>query len=327
MHIAYVVGGQQREGRPLLAPASWYDYQRGLVLRVDLEQRTVQPALDYVSPPEVRPEGNPPVLFKCGTLAGDRLYLCTHSEILVYSVPHFEQVGYITLPAFNDLHHVRPTPRGTILAVITGLDMVVELSQQGQTIREWTLQDGEQPWQRFSKDVDYRKIASTKPHQVHPNYVWLLNDDIWVTRFEQKDAISLTGPKRRIDIGVERTHDGVVAGERVYFTSVKGDVIVVNASTLQIELVVDLNGFHRPGTLLGWCRGLMVDGDRVWVGFSHIRPTKFRENIGWVAKGFRRSEPTHIGCYDLFGGGGCVAEIPLEDCGMDAVFSILPTAD
>src|SRR5437660_260069 len=112
MQHLYVVGGQQREGRPLLATPSWYEYHKGLVLDVEVGTGRAVTCLEYVSPPEVRAEGTPPILFKCASLEGDRLYLCTHSEVLIYSVPTFERVGYVTLPCFNDLHHVRPTPAG-----------------------------------------------------------------------------------------------------------------------------------------------------------------------------------------------------------------------
>jgi hypothetical protein len=326
MHSVYVVGGQQREPRPLLANQDWYEYKRGLVLRVDIVNRRAEPCLDYVSPPEVRADGNPPVLFKCASLVDDKIYLCTHSEVLVYSVPGFEQLNYLTLPSFNDVHHVRPTPDGTLLIVNTGLDMVLEITPTGEIVREWAALDDEPLWQRFSRDVDYRKIGSTKPHRSHPNQTFYRGDEIWLTRFEQMDAVSLTDRRRRIEIGLERVHDGVVDGDRIFFTTVKGDVVIVDAETLKIETVIDLATFHPKGTLLGWCRGLLVDGDKVWVGFSHIRPTKFRENLGWVAHRFRRSEATHIGCYDLRLG-KCVTEIQLEDYGIDAIFSILPATD
>jgi hypothetical protein len=320
MRSMYAVGGQQREARPVLARPSWYEYRKGLVLEIDLDSGRAITRLEYVSPPEVRAEGEPPVLFKCATLQDDRLYLCTHSEVLVYDVPSFEQVAYVTLPRFNDLHHVRPTPDGNLLIVNTGLDSVLEVSLAGVVLREWGVL-GDDPAARFPTDVDYRKIVSTKPHRSHPNYTFYLDGEIWVTRFEQKDAISLTGPALRIPIGVERLHDGVVHGERIYFTSVKGDLVIVNARTRTVEEVIDLTRFHPEGTLLGWCRGLLVDGDQVWIGFSHIRPTKVRENIGWIANGFRWSMPTHVGSYDLRLR-KCVAEIELESHGLDAVFSI-----
>src|SRR5579864_8835663 len=122
MHSLYVVGGQQRQARPLIARSDWYDYGQGVVLRVDVDSGEAETCLEYVSPAEVRAEGDPPILFKCATLEDQRLYLCTHSEVLVYTVPDFTRVAYVSSPRFNDLHHVRPTRDGTLLVTNTGLD-------------------------------------------------------------------------------------------------------------------------------------------------------------------------------------------------------------
>jgi hypothetical protein len=317
----YVIGGQQRSDRPLLALPSWYEYQKGLVLQVDLGTGVVEARLDYASPPEVVPDEQPTILFKSGTLEGERLYVCTQTEVLVYRVPEFAQETYISLPCFNDLHHVRPTPAGTILVANTGLDMVLEVSLSGEIVRAWNALAGD-PWSRFSRATDYRKIRSLKPHQSHPNYVFLLPGEIWATRFEQRDAICLTDPRRSIPIGLQRVHDGFVCGDRVYFTTVDGHIVIANAITLSVERVIDLNSMHPEGTILGWCRSILVDRERAWVGFSHFRPTKIRENVGWLTHGLRKGKPTHLACYDL-SRGRCVAEINLEAHGLSSIFSIL----
>jgi hypothetical protein len=107
---------------------------------------------------------------------------------------------------------------------------------------------------------------------------------------------------------------------------VNGCIYVVDASTLTVERVIDLNQMHSDDTLLGWCRSLLVDGDRMWVGFSRIRPTKWRENVGWVMRGFKDARPTHIACYDL-SKSECVAEIDVEPMGLNVVYSIFPAVD
>jgi hypothetical protein len=88
--------------------------------------------------------------------------------------------------------------------------------------------------------------------------------------------------------------------------------------------VIDLTRSHPRETVLGWTRSIhLVDDHRAWVGFSRIRPTKFRENVGWVARGFRRDLGTHIGLYDL-DTGECLEQITLEEHGLSAVFGIYP---
>ncbi|MGH2820656.1 MAG: hypothetical protein ACRDJ5_08385 [Actinomycetota bacterium] len=324
MERLYVIGGRQRERRRLLSqPKGWYKYKSGLVFEVVPARQDVRLALEYVSPPQVRADDEPAILFKSASIEGDELYLCTETELLILRLPRFERIGYVSLPSFNDVHHVRAGPEGNLLVANAGLDMILETTREGTILREWDALGGE-PWGRFSRDVDYRKVGSTKPHASHPNHVFLLGDEIWVTRFEQKDAVCLTRPGPRIDIGIERAHDGLVHGDRIYFTTVDGHVVVVDEKTLEVEHVVDLNQAHDDGQLAGWCRGLSVtpEGD-VWVGFSRLRPTQARDNVAWVKQGFRRMAPTHITRYRL-SPLEVVRDVPLEGHGMNAVFSILP---
>lgn len=322
MRSVYVLGGQQRVARPLFGgDGSWYDFGKALILEVCPSTARADVRVEYVSPAQVR-GADDPIVFKGATLAGGTLYVCTPTEVLLYRLPEFVQVGHVSLPCFNDLHHVRPSPEGDLLIANSGLDMVVQVTPAGAMVQEWSVL-GEDVWHRFSRAVDYRKGVSTKPHRSHPNHLFSLGGDLWVTRFHQKDAICLSRPGRRIAIGRERVHDGVEHGGRIYFTTVDGHIVVVDASTLRIEDVVNLNTMHSVDQLPGWCRGILVEGDRVWVGFSRLRPTRFRENVSWVAHGFKSASPTRIGCYDL-SRRECLAEIDLEPHGLNAVFGILP---
>ena len=61
----------------------------------------------------------------------------------------------------------------------------------------------------------------------------------------------------------------------------------------------------------------------MWVGFSRIRPTKFRENVGWVLRGLKRDFGTHVGCYDLRTRQS-LAQFAVEDFGLSAIFGIYP---
>jgi hypothetical protein len=318
----YVIGGQQRSPRSLLEQdQQWYEYQKGIILRVDPQTGQVEKCLEYVSPPGVcDPEDA--ILFKSGTVWGDKFYACTQTEVLVFALPDFQRIAHISLPCFNDVHHVYPTADGTLLVAISGLDLVVELTLDGVVLREWDVYDGK-PWTRFSRQTDYRQGISTKPHRSHPNHISLVGDEIWVTRFEQKDALCVNDPERQIYIGAERVHDGALYDGLLYFTTVNGCIVIANPTTLQIEEVIDLTACHNAEVLLGWCRGIQVQGTQVWVGFSRIRPTKFRQAVSWVRSGFKQSLPTHIACYDLVER-RCVAEIELEQHSLNAVFSIFP---
>jgi hypothetical protein len=320
MSNLYVLGGQQRKKQV----DEWHQYQKGLVVRLDAASGEAEVCHQYVSPPDACAEGEPAILFKAGALAGDRLVVCTSTEVLVYEVPGFKLTGYISLPCFNDLHHAYPTPEGTIIVANTGLDMVVEVTLDGRVLNEWDV-SGQQPWQRFSREIDYRKVVTTKPHLSHPNYIFRIGEEIWVTRFHQKDAISLNRPDRRIAIDIERPHDGVARNGFIYFTTVDGHLVIANENTLKIEEIIDLDRIsNRDNRLLGWCRSVcVIDDRRVWVGFSAIRKTKFVEHISWVKHGFNHVRmPTRISLFDIFDK-SCLKEIELESVGLNAVFSII----
>lgn len=318
----YLTGGHQ--GAPVIPHApvptgySAY-YDRAVICELDVTTRRSKPMVGYMTPSEHCPDEMPAILFKSAHLEGKRLYVPTQTEVLIYSVPTFELLNVISLPFFNDVHHVRPSLTDGLIVAVTGLDLVVELGFDGAVRNEWSPVDAD-PWQRFSRSVDYRKIRTTKPHSAHPNYTFFLDDELWVTRFEQRDAISLTRPGRSIELGGERVHDGVVDGERVYFTHVDGKVSIARCSSLTVEQRIDLAEFYEPGTLLGWTRGLAVDGAGIWVGFTRVRKTRFRENVAWV-KG-RRSMPTRVTYFDL-AARRRGPTIELERSGINALFGVL----
>jgi hypothetical protein len=327
MSCLYVLGGKQR--RLLVKDEEeWNLYESALILKLDPGTGAVQTCVEHKTRTDARAHEHSSSVFKSGTLAGDVLYACTNTEILVFRLPGFELRNYISLPCFNDVHHVTPARDGTLLVVNTGLDMVVRLTPAGELIEEWSVL-AEQPWQRFSRAIDYRKIESTKPHQSHPNFAFELGRDVWVTRLMQRDAICLTDAGKRIDIALEAPHDGLVRGKDIYFTLVDGRLAVAGTETLSVERVVDFKTMDDANALLGWCRGVLpLEEDRIWVGFTRVRKTRFRENVQWVKQVFREGmveKPTHISFYDMRQR-RCVQELDLEAHGMNIVFSIFPAA-
>ena len=325
MASLYVLGARQRD-LFLRDEEEWNLYEVALILQLDTETGSVRTCVEYKTPPEARASENSSSVFKSGTLADDILYTCTSTEVLIFKLPEFYRLGYVSLPCFNDLHHVTPKSGGDLLAAITGLDMVAKFSREGKVLEEWSVLP-EPPWSRFSRTTDYRKVKTTKPHKSHPNFVFELNGEIWATRFRQRDAICLTNSVRRIDIAVESPHDGLYFGERIYFTTVDGRIVIANPLSLQVEKIIDLKKIDDQNALLGWCRGLLpLDDKRVWVGFTRIRKTRLHENILWVKSVFRegmREKPTHIALYDVLNM-HCIQEFDLEAHGMNIIYSIFP---
>jgi hypothetical protein len=326
MTSLYVIGGRQKRGVDIARTDEWHHYSAGIIVSVDLETGSVRSCVEHISPPDACASAqDPSILFKAGTLVGNRLYVPTQTELLIYTLPSFTRVGYRSLPCFNDVHHVCPGPDDSLLVANTGLDMVVEVTRDGVVRREWSV-IGETLWTRFSRDVDYRKVVTTKPHRSHPNHVFLLGDDIWVTRCDQHDALCLTREQPVIHLGDRPVHDGLVRNERIHFTMVSGHVVIVDAATKCVSGRHDLNAIYGATKSLGWARGLEVlDDDHIVVGFSRLRPTKWKQNIQWVKNqlGGEASDvfPTRIAMFDIRRGRLCW-EVDLERAGMNAVFSI-----
>jgi hypothetical protein len=319
----YITGGKQKPvGRR--AREEWTIFERGLILRVEPETGSVERCLDYVTPsPECAQDSS--ITFEGGILQDDRLYTCTRTEAIVYRVPEFEMVARVSLPCFNDVHHARPAPNGNLIVTNTGLDMVVETTLQGEVVRDWGVL-GESPWSLFSHDVDYRKVLTTKPHASHPNFTFFIDDELWVTRCMQQDAVSLTNPGRRIDVGFY-CHDGELYDGKLYFTTVTGTIVVVDAQTLKVETVVNLSEIDNPGNAnLGWCRGLgRLDDRHMWIGFTRLRETRFKENVRWVKRIIKGEEkPTHIALYDIVAR-KLLMEIDLEPFDMHVIFGVFPS--
>jgi hypothetical protein len=317
----YAAGGRQRT-RLIQTEDEWNLYERALILQVNVADGTASVCVEYQSPPEVCPSEKPSFLFKTAALHEGVLYVCSSTEVLAYEIPGFRQVGYVSLPRFNDLHHVNREANGKLLVANTGLDTVVECDLQGKVWREWSVL-GEDPWERFSRTTDYRKIATTKPHRAHPCHVFQLGEDIWVTRGDLGDALCLTRPGR-ISVAQVGIHDGHLFQGHLYFTTVDGTIVIVDAGTLQKVDVIDLKPIHLPErALLGWCRGLLIANEReIWVGFTRIRKTKFKEKVNWIKHVFHDTEkPTHIALYDIVAK-KCLDEIDLERNGLNVIFSI-----
>jgi hypothetical protein len=325
MSTLYVLGG--RQGRHLFKnKEEWSLYEAALVLKIDTESGAVSKCLEYQTSPEARPNAHSSVLFKAGSLVDDRLYACTLTEVLELSLPDFQVLNRVSLRCFNDLHHVVPSGDGTLLAAVTGLDMVVRFTPRGLVLEEWNVLGEESPWARFSRDVDYRKVETTKPHQSHPNFVFQLEGEVWVTRLHQRDAVCLSDRRKRIEIKVEQPHDGLLRFGKLFFTLVDGRVVRADATRLAVEQIVDLKTIDNPNSLLGWCRGILpLTPSRWWVGFSRIRQTRFEEHVTWVRRVLKEGmdeEPTHVALYDPESGRR-LQRIDLEPHGLDVIFSIL----
>ncbi|MEM9132634.1 MAG: hypothetical protein AAF962_24525 [Actinomycetota bacterium] len=294
----------------------WYGYGSGVIASVDESHADV--VHTYVSDATVRGEDDP-MLFKCATRVGDLLYATTETEVLVYRLPDFELLHHVSHPWFNDVHHVLPTPGGDLLVASSGIEAALEIDLDGELLRQYPVDDERQGF--WSDDRDLRFGVNLKPHAIHPNHLFMIGDEPWATRFELRDAVSLTDRGRRIAIDRQRVHDGHVHDGQVWFTTVDGAVVIGDPDTGAVVDTYDLNE-HRQNVIPGWCRGLLIHDDHFWVGFSRIRQTAVRARLGWIRTGLSTSLPTRIERWDRATRrmDACIDLEPLE---INAVFSIL----
>ena len=321
----YVLGARQRNAL-LKREEEWHLYESALILEIDPATGAVETKVEYKTPPEARANDHSSNMFKAGTVVGNKLYTCTSTEVLVFDLPEFRISNYISLSCFNDLHHVVPDSSGNLLVTSTGLEMVVRVTPDGEILDQWNVL-GEDPWEKFSRDTDYRKVDSTKPHRSHPNFAFELDGNIWATRFYQRDAVCLSDPSKRIDIGVQAPHDGLVRNGSIHFTTVDGHIVIVSRHSLLVEKIIDLKTINGGSSLLGWCRGLLpLDDQRFWIGFTRVRKTKFRENLLWARSIFRdgmQEKPSHLALYDT-NRLECIQEFDVEAHGLNVIFSVFP---
>src|ERR1051326_7572845 len=100
----YLTGSEQRKS--FLPLEEWHLTQKAVVLRVDPDTGKVTDRFEYLTPPDASPDHNPGIAFKAATLYENKIYVCTSTEVIVFELPEFRQVSYVSLPCFNDLHHV-----------------------------------------------------------------------------------------------------------------------------------------------------------------------------------------------------------------------------
>jgi hypothetical protein len=276
--------------------AEHWSYDTAALAIVNWEEKRIERDLTYVSPPAVRAHSGH-MLFSCGCLQGRELLVPTATEVLRIDLDAWKIRQAISLPHFNDLHHVLKVGEH-VYVCNTGLQAVQVLTAEGRLL-ETVGTDDKATWSVYDPDQDYRGLK-TSPHAVHPNHLFLVGDEVWVTRAVQKDAVALRDHERRLPIDVGTPHDGVVRNGVVYFTTTNGHLVGVDPRTQRRVREVDLNALDRRGQLLGWCRGLcFLDDDRVVVGFGQFRRTKYKQFAHWILNDGKVALPSRLALYDL----------------------------
>ena len=324
-----ITGGRQSDSNLSYFNKEWNNGIEGVIFEYDTVHKKIEEKITYKTPEKYRPKKNYSISFKSGSIHNNHLYVTTLTEVLIYTLPEYKLIEIISLNIFNDLHHVVFYERNLFI-VITGLDLVIKYSLDEKKIKTfYNCYPEIKTWEKFDKDLDFRKINTTKPHLSHPNHVTVFQNKVFITRYKQKDVLifSMNGKVLdKIDLNKGIPHDGGIFKDNFIYTTVNGNIIKVNKKKFSIREIIDLNIHENDGRSLGWCRGYEKTDSDNYVGFSRIRPTKFVENIKWLGNKItdkvKLKMPTRIVCYNK-DFSKINETINLEDYKMNWIFSIL----
>jgi hypothetical protein len=231
----------------------------------------------------------------CAALDRDGLVVQpTHTELLWIDPATLAVVRRVSHPLFHNVHSAAVHPvDGRIALTCAGIESVLELSPSGALLAHHFLRGGSFA-EAYPGVSDFRLADhdAFKPHSHHPNHACWVGDELWVTRFETKDAVSIPHGRRVALGGVP--HDGRLRAGRAWFTRITGQVVVVDPASATLERTIDLAAAAGP-LALGWCRGVEVAEGRLFVGFSMLRSTWHREvlrHLIYGAAGEKR--PTRV---------------------------------
>ena len=322
-----ITGGVLRENGYELGEGKYYGCAK--LLRLNTSTSAIDELIALKDGNSNYQETHTNLEFTVGEVDAGKLWLATDTEIRLYQYPGMELLSTYSHPCFHNIHSV--AVRGDKLFVTsTGLDMVAILDKHTGHIISHHNVEGKPTWHRFSQEIDYRKHHSTRPHDGHPNYVFWIKDEPWVTRCTQEDAVKLFDTNIKIDISGKKrpisVHDGIINGDQVFFTTVDGSIVIADTNTLQVTNTISINTMDGYGGLRGWCRGLYISGDIIYVGFSRLRKTKRLEKLAWVGRllsiGETASEASIL-AIDIKQN-KIIADYKIPAGSIDAIYSILP---
>ncbi len=300
-------------------------FKKAELAEIDFSNKTYTKVFTYKTPKEYCSDTLPSITFGCFFTTENELFIPTRTEVLILDKNSYIVKEIIRDPLFNDIHSV-VVLNNQLYVAVTGLDAVY-IYDLIKREREVINVLGKDAFHKYKPSDNLNKRASLKPHEAHPNQLFILKGEVWVTRLIAKDAICINDASKRINIGIGSPHDGIVKDNLVYFTTVNGYVVVSDAANNYSTKTIKLSGSKiNEEVPLGWCRGLFVGETHFYVGFTQLRTTKLTENLDWVKTMLKKKEitnkplPTRIEKYTL--NGEYVSEFKLPKDGIYNVFSI-----
>jgi hypothetical protein len=295
-----------------------------LLVELDTERREVVRTLGWTTPTHARSGPDSDQEFTAASFDHDgRLLQPTHTEILVVDVERWRVDSALSHPAMHSIHSATPTERGVMLTS-SGSEAVLHVNRAGELLERIPL-TASAPDAWSEPDLRRAHHDAFKPHQVHPNHAAMVGGELWVTSLNE--CRCRVGAGRAVDFGTQMPHDGRLRGGLVWFTLVDGFVVGVDPSTLEVVRRLDLRSLSRSDHMLGWCRGVDVVGDRMFVGMTMLRRTTHREVLRRILMGAGGVKlPTRVLEIDL-AGPRLVAEYPLGNRAGGTIYGVNVRAD
>ncbi|NNG43324.1 hypothetical protein HJP15_10430 [Pseudoalteromonas sp. NEC-BIFX-2020_002] len=240
-------------------------------------------------------------------ISNDLLVGCDFNRVFIIDRKLCELKKINTDEQFNDLHHVSFDGHFIHIAN-TGRDCVDVLDNQLQSVSrieflpieeissrvkgEYKAQGDYYDCEAIKIDFHLRKV----PDSLHINHVIRVGKElankVIVTSFKKKclvDAKTLEPLSNNLP---EQPHDGFIDNKYIWITTVSGKVFRSKLSLpFNFELFFDL---FRVVKFKGWCRGLLVANDTLFIGVTAIHKENNRTN--WLNSPVKN---TRTGVYQI----------------------------
>lgn len=240
-------------------------------------------------------------------ISNDLLVGCDFNRVFIIDRKLCELKKINTDEQYNDLHHVSFDGHFIHIAN-TGRDCIDVLDNQLQPVSRLEFLPTEEISSRIKGEYkpqgDYYDNEAIKvdfhlrkvPDALHVNHVITvgkeLDNKVIVTSFKKKcliDAKTLEPLSNKLP---EQPHDGFIDKKYIWITTVSGKVFRSKLSLpFNFELFFDL---FRVAKFKGWCRGLLVANDALFIAVTAIHKETNRTN--WLNSPVKN---TRTGVYQI----------------------------
>ena len=232
-----------------------------------------------------------------------QLVACDFNQVYLINRDDLTVIASLQDKAFNDLHHIA-VYEDKVYVCNTGFDSLDRLNAELVLIERLPLVAISDLEKRLKGEYTFSGDYYDSPEQIplfcrrkvpdtfHINYCVSIQDRMLLTSFKDRVLLDASTGKTVSNKLNSQPHDGFVDGDHLWITTVTGKIYRAAVSLpLQFKQVADV--FHQ-GEYQGWCRGLLIDGDYLFVGVTQIQGKSSRTH--WLTL---EPEQTKSGIYQL----------------------------